>query len=63
MEIAEEFIVENNRAVKLYGIKWSAGTVCFTDDLKEAENLLEFIIENEVEENQIFDVIEDLFYT
>lgn len=63
MEIAEEIVTLNDRLLKLYGIKWSNGAVCFTENIREAENLLVFLIENEVEENQIFDVIEDLFYT
>lgn len=61
--LAEEVFSDNGVTHILYGIKWRGNEMCFTENRKEAEDLIGFLVENEVEENHIAEIIEDLYYT
>lgn len=63
LTLAEETFSDNGITNTLFGIAWCGNKVCFTENRKEAENLICFLVENDVEENQVMEVIEDLYYT
>ncbi len=61
--LAEEVFSDNGVTHILFGIQWCGNKVCFTENRKEAENLISLLVENRVEENHIAEIIEDLYYT
>ncbi len=62
--IVSKNIITDEKKTVLFGIADESGIVCsFTENAEEAERFAALCNENGVERNQIFDVVEDFFYS
>lgn len=53
-----------NQEFEIYGVEKDGRVLCdFTVERKEAENIINLLNDNGVEENHVADIIEDFIYT
>lgn len=63
-QIVSEYVECDDYSKKIYGIRSETGfRLLFTDSESEAADFAALCNENSVEENQVFDIAEDLFYS